>query len=82
MTEVVGLKTGVEDCAPFPGAAASTIAARNPKPARRFPNKVDIRTPSRSSNADNPQRQRSNADGAPQQATHRYPSAEHRRRRR
>jgi hypothetical protein len=54
MADVAGLKIGAVDCAPLPGTAAKSDAMTNAQPAIRFPNKIDIRTSSRSSTADNP----------------------------
>lgn len=71
MADVAGLKTGAEDCAPLPGTAATSDATMNAKPAIRFPNKIDIRTSSRSSTAGVPRSQGNKRDEAPQQATYR-----------
>jgi hypothetical protein len=71
MADVAGLKTGAEDCAPLPGTAANSDATMNAKPAIRFPNKIDIRTSSRSSTAGIPRGQGNKRDGPPQQATYR-----------
>jgi len=54
MADGAALKIGAEDCAPLPGTAAQSAATMNAKPAIRFPNKIDIRTSSRSSTAGKP----------------------------